>query len=101
MLFDLSTDPHEIKNLAAAPAHRADVERMGLLMDSWRKRLGDRHPLAISKPEPKEPQYDNSKRVLDVWQPKWIRDKYFGGRDNPNHGKRPVKQPAPKSNTKR
>ena len=70
-----------MKNVAEDPAHKADVERMQALMESWRKRLGDPYPLSVENPEPKEPQYDNSKRVLDVWQPKWIRETYFGGRD--------------------
>ena len=58
------------------------------LMNEWRERLGDPHPLESAKPDPKEPRYDNAKRVLDVWQPKWIRDKYFDGRESTNHGKR-------------
>ena len=96
LLFDLSTDPHEMNNLAADPAHQLDVERMQSLMESWRTRLDDPYPLSVDNPEPKEPEYDNSKRVLDVWQPKWIRDKYFGGRDNHNHRK---PRSAPKSRT--
>ena len=36
--------------------------------------------------ESKEIDYSKLKRVLDVWQPKWIRDKYFNGRENTNHG---------------
>lgn len=35
----------------------------------------------------------NHRRVLDVWQPKWICDKYFDGRDNPNRGPRRAKTP--------
>ena len=80
LLFDLSADPHEMKNVAEDSAHQADLERMQVLMESWRKRLGDPYPLSVANPEPKDPQYDNSKRRLDVWQPKWIRDKYFDGR---------------------
>ena len=99
LLFDLSTDPHEMKNLAAAPEHRAAVARMQVLMETWRKRLNDPYPLSVENPERKEPAYDNGKRVLDVWQPKWIRDKYFGGRSNPNHGKRPKPTSAPKEPT--
>ena len=90
LLFDLSTDPHETTDLATDPAHKADAKRMQTLMQSWRTRLGDPHPLSVPNSEPKEPDYNNSKRVLDVWQPEWIRDKYFDGRSNPNHGKRPV-----------
>ena len=77
-----------MNNVAEDPAHQADVERMQVLMESWRKQLGDPYPLSVETPEPKEPQYDNSKRVLDVWQPQWIRDKYIDGRENPNHGGR-------------
>ena len=94
LLFDLSTDPHEMNNLAADPAHQPELKRMQSLMESWRKRLDDPYPLIVASPEPKEPQYSNSKRVLDAWQPQWIRDKYFGGRHNPNRGNRPA---TPKS----
>ena len=99
LLFDLSTDPHEMTDLANDPAHKSDVKKMQALMESWRTRLGDPHPLSVKNPEPKEPDYNNSKRVLDVWQPKWIRDKYFGGRNNPNHGKRPA-QASPSTESK-
>ena len=61
---------------------------MRRLMVSWRDRLGDPYPIRVEDPDPKKPQYDNAKRVLDVWQPKWIRDKYFGGRERPDSGKR-------------
>lgn len=88
LLFDLVNDPHEMNNLAEFASHQATVAQMQSLMESWRERLGDPFPLSVDNPAPKEPQYDNEKRVLDVWQPKWIRDKYFGGRENPNHGKR-------------
>lgn len=56
------------------------------MMETWRDQLGDKDPLSVSNPEPKEPKYD-SKRIPDIWQPKWIRDKYFDGRDNPNRGR--------------
>jgi hypothetical protein len=36
-------------------------------------------------------------RLLDKWQPKWIRDKYFGGRDVPDSKVTPAK----KNNTKK
>ncbi|MCP4784599.1 MAG: sulfatase-like hydrolase/transferase [Fuerstiella sp.] len=88
LLFDLRSDPHETNNLAEDAAHASQVERMMTLMRSWRTRLGDKAPLSVNDPQPKEPAYNNSNRRLDVWQPKWIRDKYFGGRDNPNHGPR-------------
>ena len=88
LLFDLSADPHERTDLAADAKHRDALEAMERLMAEWRKELGDPYPLSVEKPEDKTPNYDNSKRTLDVWQPKWIRDKYFGGRDDPDHGRR-------------
>ena len=88
LLFDLATDPHETRDLAGKTAHDKQADRMLTLMNEWRERLGDPHPLESAKPDPKEPRYDNAKRVLDVWQPKWIRDKYFDGRESTNHGKR-------------
>lgn len=86
LLFDLKNDPHEMENLAEDVLHAGDVERMGELMGVWRKRLGDKYPLRVDNPGQKKPVYDNSTRTLDKWQPKWIRDKYFGGRDDANHG---------------
>jgi arylsulfatase A-like enzyme len=86
LLFDLRTDPHETRDLAEDPDHRSQLDRMLALMESQRKQLGDPYPLHVEHPDPKEPDYDNNKRVLDVWQPEWIRDKYFNGRNNPDHG---------------
>lgn len=86
LLFDLENDPHEMNNLAENPAHGKEIERLLSLMETWRTRLGDKDPLSVENPESKEIEYDNSKRILDVWQPKWIRDKYFDGRSRANHG---------------
>ena len=45
-------------------------------------------PLRVDKPASLKPTYKNESRMLDVWQPKWIRDKYFGGRERSDHGKK-------------
>ena len=86
LLFDLEKDPHEMHNLADDPACEQQVEKMLALMKSWRYQLGDSIPLFVENPEPMEINYDALKRTLDVWQPKWIRDKYFDGRQDTNHG---------------
>ena len=88
-----------MNNLAEDPSCGQHVERLVAIMEQQRTLLGDSDSLCVPNPEPKEPHYDNADRVLDVWQPKWIRDKYFNGLDNPNHGK-PL-TPASQSNESR
>ena len=88
LLFDLKSDPHEINNLAGMIEHKAQLEEREKLIDRARILTGDRYPYAVAVPESKENNFDNSKRVLDVWQPKWIRDKYFDGREKSNHGRK-------------
>ena len=81
LLFDLKNDPHETKNLAEDPKYADEVTRMMALMEEERKRVGDTQTLTVTNPQPKEIAYDESKRFPDRWQPKWIRDKYFHGRE--------------------
>ena len=88
LLFDLETDPHETTNLAESADHQQELKRMMDLLEAARKDYNDKDPLFVANPEPKIPVYDNDKRTLDVWQPKWIRDKYFGGRSRTDHGSR-------------
>ena len=78
--------PHEINNLAESPEHQKQLQRMMGLMEQARDQYGDPDPLLVANPKSKIPVYDNEKRTLDVWQPKWIRDKYFGGRERADHG---------------
>jgi arylsulfatase A-like enzyme len=86
LLFDLESDPHEMKDLAADPKYAVEVERLTKLMTSWQERLGDEQSLTVDRPRAKEIDLTGHKRSLDVWQPKWIREKYFEGRDDPDHG---------------
>ncbi len=84
-IFDLEKDPDEMR-----PLQGKDAIKSAAILDSMlsvaRARYGDKTPLKIENPEPKELIYENSKRRLDVWQPKWIRANSFGGRANPDHG---------------
>jgi arylsulfatase A-like enzyme len=88
LLFDLRKDPHEMNNLAGQSEYAGKEAEMVVLMGKFRTRLGDSQPLKVANPQPKVAVYDNAKRSMDVWQPKWIRGKYFDGRDTPNHGSR-------------
>ena len=86
LLFDLKSDPHEMTNLAEAPEQQEKILQLTETMNSWRSNLGDPTPLVVENPQPKEATYDNRNRRMDVWQPDWIRKKYFNGRKAPDHG---------------
>lgn len=87
LLFDLESDPHERINLAESADHQNTLRRMTQQMETSSRGLNDPFPLSVSMPEDPSPNYNNETRVLDRWQPKWIRDKYFDGRD-PNRPKK-------------
>ncbi|MHC4176642.1 MAG: sulfatase-like hydrolase/transferase [Planctomycetota bacterium] len=78
-LFDLENDPDELNNLADDPAQAERVEKMTALLVQWQKKVDDKQPLASDKAKPKEIDMTGRPRKPDRWQPKWIRDKYFGG----------------------
>jgi uncharacterized sulfatase len=40
-LYDVVDDPHEVRNLAGAPAHQADLARMRRALDEWQRETGD------------------------------------------------------------
>ncbi len=40
-LYDVRRDPHQIDNLAAAPGHRATLDRMRAAVTAWMARIGD------------------------------------------------------------
>jgi len=40
-LYDVAQDPHEVKNLASSPAHRAVLTRMRQALEAWQKDTGD------------------------------------------------------------
>ncbi len=40
-LYDTETDPHEIDNLAADPAHQTELERLRTALDTWLSEVGD------------------------------------------------------------
>jgi len=88
LLFDLEKDPHETTNLADDAEYVEKMNRLMAMLDRWRDRLGDETPVQAENPEPKTIEYRNGDRRLDVWQPAWIRAKYFGGRSNTNHGRK-------------
>jgi len=53
-LFDLSSDPHELTNLAEKPEHAAKLAEMTALLEREMARYGDTTPLKVANPKPAE-----------------------------------------------
>ena len=86
LLFDLEKDPNEMYNLASEPLYSEKVADLTELMKRWQKTVGDPSPLSVANPGPKEIDFRTIERILDRWQPEWIREKYFDGHKDPDHG---------------
>jgi len=64
-LYDLQADPHELRNLADDPAHRATLEALRKRLDDWTAETGDQG----ARPE-SAALYDSDMKVyLDAMQP--------------------------------
>ena len=50
-LFDLKSDPEEMHDLSAVPAHGSRIIRMKSMLRDWQQRFGDRTPLESSTPK--------------------------------------------------
>ncbi len=77
-LFDLLSDPHEMRNLATDSGQEERVARMSWWIESAQKEFGDPHPLEVENPAPMEIDLTGRARKPDRWQPAWIVEKYFG-----------------------
>ncbi|MBP6821070.1 MAG: choline-sulfatase, partial [Acidobacteria bacterium] len=53
-LFDLQTDPSELKDLSANPKFAKQLERMTELLKKKQAEAGDTQPLSVDKPQPAE-----------------------------------------------
>jgi arylsulfatase A-like enzyme len=85
LLYDLQNDPHEMTDLSAIPAHGERLKKMWALLEAGQKWADDNQPLTVANPRPAKVDLSDAnrppkrKRKPDRWQPKWIREKYFGG----------------------
>lgn len=81
MLFDLETDPHEMRDLAADPDQADRIAKMLDRMRVWQSECGDEQPLDTANPLPETIDLSGHARRPDQWQPEWIRAKYFDSGD--------------------
>jgi arylsulfatase A-like enzyme len=63
-LFDLQSDPHETKNLAAEPAQAERIAALTTELTRWQKELGDGAPLTALNPQ--DPAWDPMKRPMPM-----------------------------------
>lgn len=77
-LFDLQADPGERHNLIDRPEHAEQVQRLLALMKRWQAAVGDTLPLPEKNQPPAPLDLSGRSRKPDSWQPRWIRQKYFG-----------------------
>lgn len=61
-LFDLKTDPYELKDLASDPAHAADLARLTRTLQSEQASFGDSISLTNAHPAPAEFDFSKIKR---------------------------------------
>jgi arylsulfatase A-like enzyme len=66
-LFDLETDPHQVRNLAGSPEHKAVRDRLRRVLDEWIEETGDRgcRMETIEEVRKAEPRFDADKD----WKP--------------------------------
>jgi arylsulfatase A-like enzyme len=77
-LFDLASDPHELFDLATRPEHAPRIAALTERLVAWQRAVGDDAPLTVATPHPAELDLTGHPRAPDRWQPRWIREKYFG-----------------------
>jgi len=49
-LFDMQTDPHEMKDLSGDAKHAKEIRRLTGLLKEWQGKLGDKQALSVEKP---------------------------------------------------
>jgi N-sulfoglucosamine sulfohydrolase len=63
MLFDVDTDPHQLKNLVSKPEFSEALAHLRGVMDEWQKRTGDTVPEVLTP--------DSINRKTGKWLRKW------------------------------
>jgi arylsulfatase A-like enzyme len=76
-LFNLSTDPHEMRNLAGEIQYEKKLEALMGLLKNWQRESGDTAKLKASQILPLAYDPDTLRRKPDQWQPPYTLEKYF------------------------
>ena len=76
-LFDLKTDPAELKDLSEHPEQQARIEQMLATLKEWQQKTDDKQPLTSEHPKSEKIDLTGRKRKPDAHQPDWIVKKYF------------------------
>ncbi|MEQ8853262.1 sulfatase-like hydrolase/transferase [Gimesia sp.] len=76
-LFDLKTDPAELKDLSEHPEQQARIEQMLTTLKEWQQKTDDKQPLTSEHPKSEKIDLTGRKRKPDAHQPDWIVKKYF------------------------
>ncbi|QDU65458.1 sulfatase-like hydrolase/transferase [Engelhardtia mirabilis] len=77
-LFDLESDPAELHDLGSDPDQSERIAALRKQLLAQQTLLGDHQPWTSPEQHPAEIDLTGHERVIDPWQPQWIREKYFG-----------------------
>ncbi|HKJ79021.1 MAG TPA: sulfatase-like hydrolase/transferase [Prolixibacteraceae bacterium] len=76
-LFNLKSDPLELKNLAEYPEYEQKVSEMKGLLQEWYVQTDDTATMNPEKTLPLEYDYTKLKQTPDRHQPQYVLDRYF------------------------
>ena len=76
-LYDLHSDPYELRNLADMEAYSEIQALLESEMQRWHAAVDDPHPLTAAERESMEFNYEIVERAPDRHQPAWVVEKYF------------------------
>uniref|UniRef100_UPI003593054F sulfatase-like hydrolase/transferase n=1 Tax=Aquiflexum sp. TaxID=1872584 RepID=UPI003593054F len=80
-LFNLSSDPHEMINLAGDSQYDKKTEELMALLKVWQQQSGDTAKLTASKILPLDYDPESLVRKPDRWQPSYTLEKYFDSKE--------------------
>jgi arylsulfatase A-like enzyme len=75
-LFNLADDPHELRDLAAGPAHTPRLASMLTLLASEMRASGVNQPLVTKRRIPATVDWSTVTQRMDSHQPDWIRQRF-------------------------